>query len=180
MKYMIISDIHGSETALAQALRIFHEQKCDYLLILGDILYHGPRNNLPEGWNPKGVVALLNPIADKIVSARGNCDAEVDQMLLEFPCLADYVLVMDEGKRLFLTHGHVYNEEKMPKGTIDFFFYGHTHLWKLDKVDNTVICNVGSISLPKGGNPPTYAMYENGRIEVIRLDNEELLASLKQ
>ena len=179
MKYMIISDIHGSELALTKALRIFHEAKCDYLLILGDILYHGPRNNLPEGWNPKGVVALLNPLADRIVSARGNCDAEVDQMLLEFPCLADHALVMDEGKRLFLTHGHVYNEEKMPKGKMDLFLYGHTHLWKLERAGDHVVCNAGSISLPKGGNPPTYVLYEQGQIAVFNLENRELLANLK-
>ena len=178
MKYIIASDIHGSAYWCKKLIDVIDEVKPDEILLLGDILYHGPRNDLPEDYSPKKVIAMLNPLADKITSCRGNCDAEVDQMLLEFPCLSDYALVMDEGKRLFLTHGHIYNEEKMPKGKTDLFFYGHTHLWKLEKSGDHVVCNVGSISLPKGGNPPTYAMYEAGQIEVFNLDNREILASL--
>lgn len=180
MKYMLISDIHGSETSLIKALEAFRQMKCDYLLILGDILYFGPRNSIPEGLNPKGVAALLNHISDKVIAIRGNCDAEVDQMLLDFPCMSDYALIMDEGKRLFLTHGHVYNEEIQPKGHFDFFFYGHTHLWKLEKKNDTVVCNVGSITFPKGGNLPTFAVYEKGRLSIHSLVDYSLLTEIEK
>lgn len=179
MKYMMISDIHGSETTLSQALDIFRRERCDFLCVLGDILNYGPRNSLPEGLNPKGVASLLNEMADRIIAVRGNCDSEVDQMLLDFPCMSDYALVVDEGKRLFLTHGHIYNEERMPKGHPDFLFYGHTHLWKLEEKDGTVICNTGSITLPKGGNPPTYAIYEHGQVTVYTLDGTRLKGAAK-
>ncbi|MDO4755783.1 MAG: phosphodiesterase [Parabacteroides sp.] len=180
MKYMILSDIHGCETTLKQALDAFHRTSCDYLLLLGDILYYGPRNCIPEGCNAQGVATLLNQINDKVMAIRGNCDAEVDQMLLDFPCMSDYAWVMDEGNRLFLTHGHIFNEEQMPKGHTDFFFYGHTHLWKLEKKGETVICNVGSITFPKGGNLPTYAINENGRIGIYSLTDHSLLKELSR
>ena len=105
MKYFICSDIHGSETALKKILEQYKMHNADYLILLGDILYHGPRNPLPEGHNPKGVVELLNPLADKIIACRGNCDAEVDQMLLSFPVLADYSFIVDNGLKFFCTHG---------------------------------------------------------------------------
>ena len=178
MKYMILSDIHGCETTLKQVLEAFREKNCDYLLLLGDILYYGPRNCIPEGCNAQGVATLLNQINDKVMAIRGNCDAEVDQMLLDFPCMSDYAWVMDEGNRLFLTHGHIYNEEHLPKGKIDFFFYGHTHLWKLEKQGETVICNVGSITFPKGGNLPTYAIYEKGEIRIYSLTDHSLLKKI--
>lgn len=174
MKYMLLSDIHGSETTLQKALEQFHLMKCDFLCILGDILNYGPRNPLPEGLNAKGVVELLNPLADKIIAIRGNCDSEVDQMLLDFPCMADYALIIDEGKRLFLTHGHVYNESHLPKGKIDFLFCGHTHIWKLEQKENYILCNTGSITLPKQNNPATFAVYENGKIEMFLLNGEKI------
>lgn len=105
MKYLIISDIHGSLPRLERALKFFEREQFDMLLILGDILNYGPRNSIPEGIDAKGIVAWLNPLADRIVAVRGNCDAEVDQMLLQFPMMADYVLVVDNGRKLFLTHG---------------------------------------------------------------------------
>lgn len=175
MKYMFISDIHGSSSYLKKVLQSFEEQNCDFLVILGDILYHGPRNPLPEGHNPQEVVSLLNPLASKIIAVRGNCEAEVDQMLLEFPCLSDYALIVDEGKRLFATHGHIYNEAALPKlQTGDFFFYGHTHLWVCKEVDGITICNPGSISLPKENRPHTYAIYENQKISIFTLEGELL------
>ena len=149
MKYFICSDIHGSESALKITLDAFRESKSDMLVILGDILYHGPRNPLPEGHNPKGVVSLLNPFAKKIIACRGNCDAEVDQMLLEFPVLGDYALIVDNGTRIFCTHGHIYNPEKMPPlAPNDLFLFGHTHVQELYRSPSgIVVCNPGSISL---------------------------------
>lgn len=174
MKYLIVSDIHGSLPALQQVLTFYREQQCDMLCILGDILNYGPRNGLPEGLNPKGIAETLNAMADEIIAIRGNCDSEVDQMLLDFPILSDYALIADNGKRLFLTHGHIYNEAKHPKGKYDCFFYGHTHLWKLEQQEGKVICNTGSVTFPKGGNVPTFAVYENGKINIYRLDGELL------
>lgn len=174
MKYLIVSDIHGSLPALNQVLSFYKDQQCDLLCILGDILNYGPRNGLPEGLDPKGIAEKLNAMADEIIAIRGNCDSEVDQMLLDFPILSDYTLIADNGKRLFLTHGHTYNEEKLPKGKHDCFFYGHTHLWKLEQQEGKVICNTGSVTFPKGGNVPTFAVYEDGKIDIYRLDGELL------
>ena len=109
-------------------------------------------------------------MADSIIAIRGNCDSEVDQMLLEFPILSDYALIVDNGKRLFLTHGHIYNEDKLPNGKHDYLFYGHTHLWKLGREKGMTICNTGSITFPKGGNLPTFAVYENGKVSVYELN----------
>ena len=128
MKYLLVSDIHGSLPALERVLHVFEQTHCDLLCLLGDILNYGPRNGLPEGLDPQGIVQRLKPYADRIVAVRGNCDSEVDQMLLPFPIMSDYALLVDEGKRLFLTHGHVWNPEKMPALGVDFFVYGHTHL----------------------------------------------------
>lgn len=175
MKYLILSDIHGCLPTLEQALRFYEEQHCDMLCILGDILNYGPRNRIPEGIDPKGIVERLNAMKDQIIAIRGNCDAEVDQMLLEFPIMADYALVVDNGRRLFLTHGHVYNEQNRPTLAHDVFVYGHTHLWKLEKTeDGGAVCNLGSITFPKGGNEPTFATYENGLLKVHRLNGETI------
>lgn len=174
MKYLIVSDIHGSLPALDKVLAIYKSEQCDMMLLLGDILNYGPRNSIPEGIDPKGIAGRLNAMKEDIVAVRGNCDSEVDQMLLDFPIMADYALVVDEGKRLFLTHGHIYNKEKMPKGKFDAIFTGHTHLWHLIRENGTVYCNTGSITFPKGGNVPTMAIYENGRITMYQLDGTEL------
>ena len=177
MKYLLFSDIHGCLPALQRALDFFEAQKCDMMCILGDIINYGPRNRIPEGIDPKGIVERLNNLADKIIAVRGNCDAEVDQMLLDFPIMADYALVVDNGRRLLLTHGHKYNKENMLPGIYDVVFSGHTHLWTLENEEGTVFCNTGSITFPKGGNVPTFAIYEDGVVEIHHL-NGELLKSI--
>lgn len=177
MKYLILSDIHGSLQTLQRALAFYADQSCDMLCILGDILNYGPRNGLPNDLNPQGIADTLNAMADQIVAIRGNCDSEVDQMLLQFPILSDYTLLVDDGKKLFLTHGHIYNKVNMPKGKFDAVFTGHTHLWELEQNGGTTYCNTGSITFPKGGNPPTLAVYESGKIAVYTLDGT-LLKSL--
>nr|MBP7471790.1 phosphodiesterase [Prevotella sp.] len=174
MKYLIISDIHGSLPRLNKALNFYDNNKCDMLIILGDILNYGPRNSLPEGLDAKGIADTLNKRANDIVAIRGNCDSEVDQMLLNFPIMQTYMILVDEGKKLMLTHGHVYNKDNMPNGQFDVFFYGHTHLWELEKTDETTFCNTGSITFPKGGKEPTIVTYENGLITVYNLDGKEL------
>ena len=175
MKYLVISDIHGSLPALDKALEFYREQKCDMLLILGDILNYGPRNGLPEGLDPKGIAERLNAMADNIVAIRGNCDSEVDQMLLSFPIMQDYALLVDEGKKLLLTHGHLYNKSNLPPGRFDYVLQGHTHLYELSKLENgTVVCNTWSVTFPKGGRVPSMAIYEKGKITLYSLDGKVL------
>lgn len=176
MRYLIISDIHGSLTALDAVLPYFEQLKCNYILLLGDILYHGPRNPLPEGYAPKEVADRLNKYADKIIAVRGNCDCEVDQMVLRFPCQGSYTTLFDNDAMLFLTHGHLYTPHNMPHiSDISLFLYGHTHRWELTRNDEGIwICNPGSISLPKDNRPATFAVYDNGTIIVYTLSGEIL------
>lgn len=175
MKYLLVSDIHGSLPRLRQALEFYRRQQCDMMLLMGDVINYGPRNGLPEGIDGMGVAKALNAMADEIIAVRGNCDSEVDQMLLRFPIMADYALVADEGRRILLTHGHIYNKENLPAGRYDAVITGHTHLWQLERDDNgTLFCNTGSITFPKGGNPPTLGTMENGRITMFTLDGEQL------
>lgn len=190
MRYFICSDIHGSESACKAALDFFEKFQCDKLLLLGDILYHGPRNDLPQGHNPKGVIALLNPLADKILACRGNCDAEVDQMVLNFSCLGDYFQIIDDDVTIFASHGHVYApiraNGKIPAGCETaskkifvtnpaLILYGHTHVSVLEKNnEGQIICNPGSVSLPKGGTDPGFAIYENHKISLYNLSGNEI------
>lgn len=174
MKYLIISDIHGSYPCLEQALAFFHQQHCDMLCVLGDILNYGPRNRIPEGIDPQSIAKTLNAMSDEIIAVRGNCDSEVDQMLLDFPIMAEYAIIVDEGKKLFLTHGHIYNEAQLPKGRFDAIFYGHTHLWMLKPSNGSAICNTGSITFPKQQNPPTMVIYDQGTISVYTLEGKLL------
>lgn len=176
MKYLVLSDIHGCLTRLEQVLAYFENGKYDMLVILGDIMYYGPRNCVPDGMNAQGVAERLNALADRIVAVRGNCDAEVDQMLLHFPMMGDYAMLVEGGRRYMLTHGHKYNMNNRPQLGIDVMMYGHTHLWDLHKEDDgTIICNTGSITFPKGGNVPTFVTIEHdGTICVRNLDGEVL------
>ena len=173
--YLIVSDIHGSLPALQQALRLKDKLQLERLLLLGDLLNYGPRNGLPQGLDAMGVAELLNTQAGIVTAIRGNCDSEVDQMLLRFPIMADYAQVECGGKRLFLTHGHVYDENNWLREGSDVLCYGHTHLWKLEKcADGRIVCNTGSVTFPKGGNPPTLAFLKGGELSVMRLDGEVL------
>ena len=170
MKYLIVSDIHGSVTALQKVLNYFHNNQCDMLCLLGDILNFGPRNSIPEGHNPQEVARLLNTVSSKVIAIRGNCDSEVDQMLLNFPIMSDYTMLVDEGKRLLLTHGHIYNPENTAHLDFDALFFGHTHIPQLYKTnEGKIICNTGSVTFPKEGIPPTFAVYEAGKVKVIKL-----------
>ena len=175
MKCMIISDIHGSYDDLRKVMDIYEEEKFDKLIILGDILYHGPRNPLPEGYEPKSVIRLLNEYKDKIIAVRGNCDAEVDQMVLEFPMRGDYHELYLDGHRFFLTHGHLYDEEHLPfisKG--DVFMHGHFHKPVLKEKDGVIIYNPSSISLPKE-SVKSYGVYENHELSIYSIGKELLM-----
>ena len=173
MKLMFASDIHGSLPATERVLELFAQSGAQWLVILGDVLNHGPRNALPEGYAPAKVAERLNEVAHKVIAVRGNCDSEVDQMLLEFPLMSDYSTLLVDGHRFFLTHGHLWNPGQLPPipaGTV--FTYGHTHLPQLERLENgRVAFNPGSISLPKGGNPASFGFYEDGVLTVCRLQD---------
>lgn len=161
MKIMFISDIHGSYTYAKKALEMYELEKADKLVILGDILYHGPRNDLPDGYAPKKVIKLLNDYKNKIIAVRGNCDAEVDQMVLEFPIRADYATIDVDNHHFFLTHGHLFDENNLPNlNAGDIFVYGHIHKQVAKYQNGIYIINPSSISLPKEGNN-SYGIYES-------------------
>ena len=176
MKLLICSDIHGDIEGARAAVRFFEEHKCDHLLILGDILYHGPRNDLPATYAPKKVIALLNEYKDKILTVRGNCDTEVDQMVLEFPILADYALLSLDGLTVFATHGHHHNTQTPPPmASGDILLHGHTHVLKCEEFgNNNVYMNPGSVALPKEGNPRTYMVYKNRTFTVKELNGKTI------
>ena len=162
MKILFASDIHGSAHWCEALLEAFAEEGADKLVLLGDLLYHGPRNDLPTGYDPKKVFAMLNGLKEKIVAVRGNCDSEVDQMVLEFPMMADYALLEACGRTLFLTHGHLFNADMPPLlKENDLLFNGHFHAPQNYKMENGgVYINVGSVSLPKDGTPHSYLVLD--------------------
>lgn len=163
MKLMFASDIHGSEYYCRKMLNRFEKEQAESLFLLGDLLYHGPRNDLPEGYNPKSVITLLNQVKENLFCVRGNCDAEVDQMVLEFPILSDYILLYLDGRMVFATHGHIYNEDKLPQlHRGDILLHGHSHVQALRQKESYVYINPGSVSIPKEGNKNSYLIYENG------------------
>jgi uncharacterized protein len=167
MKLMFISDIHGSLFWLDKALAKVREEQPDTLVILGDFLYHGPRNPLPDGYDPQGVAARLQEYSKIIVAVRGNCDAEVDQMLLKFPMMGDYAMILHEGRRIYATHGHGFSIDHLPAlHENDIFIQGHTHVPVADIKDGIYVLNPGSISLPKENNPNSYGVLENGSFSV--------------
>ena len=176
MKIMFASDIHGSALYCSQLLELFHFEEAERLCLLGDILYHGPRNPLPDGHDPKMVAAMLNAEKENLLCVRGNCDCEVDQMVLEFPVLADYALLFDRGHMMYLTHGHHYNPENLPplkQG--DVLINGHTHIYGAKRVNGILCLNDGSVALPKENNPRTYLIYEDGMFAIKDLTGEVLL-----
>lgn len=161
MKWMIASDIHGSEFYLKKLLDAYNDEKADRLLLLGDLLYHGPRNDLPEGYQPKKVIELLNGMKEDILCVRGNCEAEVDQMVLEFPVMAEYAILMVGKRMIFATHGHVFNEKNLPplhKG--DILLHGHTHVPKCVEHEDYIYMNPGSVSIPKENSHHGYMIME--------------------
>lgn len=162
MKYIIASDIHGSAYWCEQLLSAFENEEADKLILLGDLLYHGPRNDFPDDYSPKKVFAMLNAIKEKILCVRGNCDSEVDQMVLEFPIMADYALLAHGGRVLFLTHGHLFNEEKPPLLKAgDILFNGHFHTPCNRELENGAIyANCGSVALPKDETPHSYILLD--------------------
>lgn len=166
MKLLIASDIHGAAGYCRDLLAAWDREGADRLLLLGDLLYHGPRNDLPPDYAPKEVIALLNARKNQIFCVRGNCDTEVDQMVLEFPVLADYAVLTAGSRLLYATHGHVYNTAHLPPlQPGDILLHGHTHIpaWEVFGTDNLYL-NPGSVSIPKAGTPPQ--LYDAGKRRV--------------
>ena len=163
MKLMIASDIHGSASCCRKMLEAMERERADRLLLLGDILYHGPRNDLPENYDPKAVIAMLNGLPDAPLCVRGNCDTEVDQMVLEFPVMADYALIEADGRSIFATHGHLYNPMRLPplkQG--DILLCGHTHVPAWEVHEGYRYYNPGSVSIPKENSEKSYMILDGG------------------
>lgn len=182
MTIQIISDIHGSASDLKAALEAGKRFSPEYLLLLGDFLNHGPRNPLPEGYDTKAAASLLNAHKDRIVCVRGNCDSEVDQMMLEFPCLAPYTNVIVGSSRIFAHHGHALSREQLgaflQKGTL--VVSGHTHVPLLEEEGGLIYFNPGSISLPKGESEKSFGLIECGsdgikKISLRSIEGREIL-----
>ena len=169
MKLVIASDIHGSAYWCGKLCELIEAEQPDRIVLLGDLLYHGPRNDLPRDYAPKQVIPMLSALKDKILAVRGNCEAEVDQMVLPFPCMADYALLACDGISMYLTHGHHANPDNLPPLSGGGFLSGHTHV-KLDEVRNGIRClNPGSVSIPKDGSN-SCLVYENGVFTVRMLE----------
>jgi len=176
MKLFIASDIHGSAYFCRKMLDASDREKSDRILLLGDILYHGPRNDLPEEYAPKKVIEMLNERKESILCVRGNCDTEVDQMVLSFPVLADYAVICDGGLTVYATHGHNYNTSKLPPlHSGDILLHGHTHIPVCEEHEGYFYCNPGSVSIPKEGSQHSYMIMENGSLVWKNLDGSEYM-----
>lgn len=161
MKLMIASDIHGSASYCRRMIDAYRKEQADRLLLLGDILYHGPRNDLPESYDPKAVITMLNSMKQDLLCVRGNCDTEVDQMVLEFPIMAEYCLLELDGRTIFATHGHHFHPHSLPMLKHgDILLNGHTHIPANQNMGTYTYMNPGSVSLPKEGSAHSYMIYD--------------------
>ena len=180
MKWMIASDLHGSAYYCRKMLEAFEREGADRLFLLGDLLYHGPRNDLPREYAPKEIIPLLNGKKEKLLCVRGNCDAEVDQMVLEFPVLADYA-VLPVGQRLiYATHGHIYHVKNLPPlAPGDVLLHGHTHVpaWTEFGQGNLYL-NPGSVSIPKENSPHSYMTLEGNTMRWKELESSAVFHEL--
>jgi putative phosphoesterase len=185
MRFLIASDLHGSEYYLEKVLKAWEREGKIRILFLGDILYHGPRNDLPRGYAPKEVMSVLNSMKNELLCIRGNCDAEVDQMVLDFPIMSETCILplikkagndnelTDTGRLIYCTHGHIYNENNLPPlRPGDILLHGHTHIPRADRVGEITILNPGSVSIPKNDSPHSYAILEDGIFTLKTLDGE--------
>lgn len=163
MKIMLASDVHGSAFYTNRLLELFNQEKAEKLILLGDIYNHGPRNPFPEDYNPQEVARLLNSIKDNLLVVKGNCDSEVDTLISEFNFIDSICLFID-GKSVFCTHGHTYNKDNAPSTKFDAVIYGHFHTGFIERKEQTLFINAGSVSLPKNQTPSSYLVIENGKV----------------
>ena len=177
MKLVIASDIHGDLDSAKKVIEAYEREGADKLLLLGDLLYHGPRNDLPATYSPKEVITLLNENKNNVLTVRGNCDTEVDQMVLDFPILADYIYLSLDGLTVMATHGHHHNTKTPPPlGEGEILLHGHTHVLKIEPFGcGNYYINPGSCALPKENNPRTYMVYENRTFTIKELDGRVVL-----
>lgn len=174
MKLLIASDLHGAAPAAVALRELFDTHKPDRLVLLGDLLYHGPRNDLPKGYAPKQVIPLLNGMKDRITAVRGNCEAEVDQMVLEFPVMSDTAILQLPGRTIVCTHGHLFGPDSPPPlSPGDILLSGHTHIGAEEPREGFTYLNPGSIGLPKDGHA-SYMVFEDGRFTRYALDGQVL------
>lgn len=179
MKLLIASDIHGSAQYAELFLSAVDRENPDRILLLGDLLYHGPRNALPQDYDTKRTMEILNSLKDRITAVRGNCDSEVDQMVLQFPLMNTYELIEADGLRLFATHGHVYSPGNPPPFVeMDVLLNGHTHISALTKLEDYYYINPGSTSIPKGGTDHSYMVYESRSFTLKALEDGRTLDRL--
>ncbi len=180
MKILIASDIHGSAYYCGLLLKAIEKENCQKVLLLGDILYHGPRNDLPKAYAPKEVIAMLNSLKEKPLCVRGNCDAEVDQMVLDFPIMADYETLAVADKTLYLSHGHIFGKENLPKMKKgDILLGGHTHVPEIAEIGDVTYLNCGSVSIPKENSPHSYMTFDGNEFLWKNLENGEVYKSYK-
>ena len=172
---MIASDIHGSAWYCRKMMEALEKEQADRLILLGDLLYHGPRNDLPKEYAPKEVIRMLNKEKNRIYNVRGNCDAEVDQMVLPFNILEERRIVEVDGKRILLHHGH----HETDTSTVSVVMSGHTHVPVLEEKDGVLYLNPGSTTIPKNGSRPSYAVWDDGRISIIGLDDGHIVKEWK-
>ncbi len=167
------SDLHGSAHWCRLLLQAFSAEQPERLILLGDLLYHGPRNSLPDDYNPKEVINLLNTVSDRLLCVRGNCDARVDQAVLHFPILADYAVIRAAGRLIYATHGDVYRQDNPPPLCPgDILLHGHTHIPCWQSFGSNNLClNPGSVSLPKGGSPHSYLLISDSVLQWKNLEN---------
>lgn len=177
MKYLVFSDIHGSEFYAKKIQELVHKESPDNVILLGDLYYHGPRNSLPTGHNPMEVCKIFNEMRDKILCVKGNCDAEVDEMISEFEMMKNFELEIG-GKNFFFTHGHKFNIDNRPNTNFDVLVYGHFHTGFIKKVDNKIFVNAGSISLPKNDTPNSFIVINDDEI-ILKDVDENIIDKVK-
>ena len=170
MKFLIASDLHGSKKYTQKLIDVFNAEKGDYLVLLGDLYYHGPRNALPDEYDAMAVAKMLNDLNKKLIVIKGNCDSVVDQMISNFD-FNESVVLISGGKSVFLTHGHIYNIENKPKTVYDVVIYGHLHTGFIEKENGVIFANTGSVSLPKNNTQNSYIILEDGKITLKTLEN---------
>ena len=174
MKWLIASDIHGSAYYCRKVIECFERERAERMLLLGDVLYHGPRNDLPRDYLPREVAAQLNAMAERVLGVRGNCDAEIDQTVLHFPIMADYALLCEGGRTVFATHGHLYNLDCIPPlHAGEILLHGHTHVPGAWEKNGIVCLNPGSAAIPKDGSRHSCMTLESGVFCWIDLDSGE-------
>ena len=173
MKLMFASDLHGSLFFCSKLMEAYRKENPDKLILLGDLLYHGPGNGLTKDYDTLKVTEMLNSVKDSLICTRGNCDADVDQLVLEFPIMSDYSTIYLDGRMLFLTHGHIYNENNLPYlSSGDIIIHGHTHVPKIESIGNGIIyMNPGSVSAPRQNSRNTFMIYENHEFKIKDFDD---------